>query len=74
MWKIYSLIIPVLRTMEHCKMNCGADSKKASMMLELKTSFLIIEIISWFPGRLVSKKKRPKKDLKFLEKCNFVKL
>jgi hypothetical protein len=40
------------------------------MMLELKTSFLIIEIVSQFPGRLVSNKNRAKKDLKFLKKIS----
>jgi hypothetical protein len=54
--------------MEHCKINSGADSRKASIMLQFKISFLMIEIVSLFSGRLESKKKRPKQDLKFLEK------
>jgi hypothetical protein len=33
------LKFPVLQMMEHCKMNCGADSRKASKVVELNVSF-----------------------------------
>jgi hypothetical protein len=49
-------MIPVLQMMEHCKMNCGADSRKASKVLELNISFCKRAIVFAFEGRLVSKK------------------
>jgi hypothetical protein len=49
-------MIPVLQMMEHCKMSCGADSRKASKVLELNISFWMRAIVFAFEGRLVSKK------------------
>ncbi len=49
-------MIPVLQMMEHCKMSCGADSRKASKVLELNISFWMRAIVFSLEGRLVSKK------------------
>ena len=54
--------------MEHCKINCGADSRKISRAVELIMSFWMRATVLVFEGRLVSKKHRPKKARKFLER------
>jgi hypothetical protein len=62
------LEFPVLQMMEHCKMNCGADSRNISRAVELIMSFWMRATVLVFEGRLVSKKHKPKKARKFLEK------
>jgi hypothetical protein len=66
------LMIPVRRTMDDCKMNCGADSRKASKVPLSKASFFILNISCEFSGKLVSIIKRPMKSLKFLEMHDIV--
>jgi hypothetical protein len=62
------LEFPVLQMIVHCKMNCGADSRKISRAVELIMSFWMRATIFEFEARLVSKKHRPKKARKFLER------
>ncbi len=61
-----SLILPVLRTIEHCKINCGAASRKASRMPALRASCFILRTKVEFSGKLVSVNRRAKNELKFL--------
>ncbi len=53
--------------MEHCKMNWGADSRKASNVLEWNISFWVMAMLFAFDGWLVSKKYSANQSLKFLE-------
>ena len=52
--------------MELWRITCGADSRKASMMLELKTSLWMINKVLKFDTRLVSSKNMAKKARMFL--------
>ncbi len=60
-------ISPVLKTIDDCKMNCGADSRKASKTPEFKASFFIFNIKVEFSGKLVSIIKSPMKSLRLLK-------
>jgi hypothetical protein len=60
-------MVPVLQMIEHCRMNCGADSRKVSRHLEPNTSFLMICRVLTLDERAVSRKKMAKNALKFLE-------
>ena len=52
---------------EHCKMSCGADSRKASNKPELSASFFIFFISFLFSVEDVSIRNKPKQNLKFLK-------
>ena len=58
---------------EHCKMSCGADSRKASNNPELSASRWIFFISFLFSGDEVSIRNKPKQNLKFLKSNNKIK-
>jgi hypothetical protein len=60
--------------MEHCKMNCGADSRKASSVLERNISFWMFAMLFALDGRLESMKYKANQSLKFLENIEFLKM
>ncbi len=60
-------MVPVLRMMDHCKMNWGADSRNASRIRDVIASTFIFLIICWFLGRDVSIKAKPIESLKYLK-------
>ncbi len=60
-------MFPVLKTIDDCKMNCGADSRKASKTPLSNASFFISKTKVEFSGKLVSIIKRPTNSLKLLK-------
>ncbi len=60
-------MFPVLKTMDDCRMNCGADSRKASNTPLSNASFFNLKTKVEFSGKDVSINKIPTKILKFLK-------
>jgi hypothetical protein len=58
---------PVLKTIDNCKINCGAASRKASKVAAPKASCFILRIRDEFFSKLVSISSSAKVDRKFLE-------
>ncbi len=65
-------MLPVLKMIDHCKMNWGADSRNASRIRDSTDSAFIFLITSLFFGRDVSIKNKPMLSLKYLEKTKML--
>ncbi len=60
-------MLPVLKTIDHCKMNCGADSRNASRIRDSTDSAFILSITTMLSGWDVSIEAKPMPSLKYLE-------
>jgi hypothetical protein len=65
------LIFPVLKTIDNCKINCGAASRKASKVAAPKASCLTLRIRDTFFSKLVSISSSATADRKFLKIIDF---
>jgi hypothetical protein len=63
-----SLIFPVLKTIDDCRISWGAASRKASKVAAPKASCFSLRIRDVFFSKLVSISSKAKDDRKFLEK------
>jgi hypothetical protein len=68
--KLVLQMFPVHKMIEHCRINCGAASKKASKSPEIKTSFFKPKIKDEFCDKLVSVKSSEIKIRMFLKYKN----
>jgi hypothetical protein len=63
----HSLICPVLKTIDNCRISCGADSRKASKVASPKASCFTLRIRVEFFSKLVSTSSKEIAARKFLE-------
>ncbi len=65
-------MLPVLKMIDHCKMNWGADSRNASRIRDWTDSACIFLMIAPFFRRDVSIKAKPMLSLRYLEKTKIL--